>query len=179
MYRDRCRRKFVIFFSESQYRVDELEMTYTAVDHEICALMLPCYNISYKYVLQGEIKNNIFLFAARWRPRKFSPGLCAGNKAIYIYFTEVFFFFLTSRNASSRKQTWGHILADPNFVEACTTTASNITECTQKESFALAAVQQERRERNWEKLRHASGVLPSSNRGRIIPRHHNYNNLYV
>ena len=40
-----------------------------------------CYDILF---IPGEIKN-IFLFAAGWNRKKFSPGWCAGNKAIYFF----------------------------------------------------------------------------------------------
>ena len=30
-------------------------------------------------------KNDIFLFAAGWRPKEISPGRCAGNKAVFFW----------------------------------------------------------------------------------------------
>ena len=89
-------RKFVIWFLLGHNRLDKHisdnhRRIWLISKHESCEMkQMKCRNACYWYMhydislLKREIKN-IFLFAAGWHRKKFSPGRCAGNKAIFFF----------------------------------------------------------------------------------------------
>ena len=48
-------------------------------------IQVPLINACRNFIIEKREIKNIFMFAAGWHRKKFSPGRCAGNKAIFSF----------------------------------------------------------------------------------------------